>query len=558
MKNRGKTQKTQVQMPAAQMIEMARVSPSVHNPRIIRAGDPGLQELAESIEATGMLYPVIVRPRGDDYELLAGRRRYEAHLILGRREIEAVVRDLSDDEALDVTVTENLQREDLAPLEEARGVKELLASGRDVADVAARLGKSEAWVRRRARLMQLSPAWLEVLSGPMPQEPKRMKTVTEFRERVSVAVLEIAAHLPERTQNAVLKDVLKDDWQIGSRLGSAARFRECIAAYCRNLDGAPWKESDTLPGMPTCGACVCRSDIEPDLFNGIDGGGGDDACDRTTPAHCLDERCFKEKYEAWVAAARSKAEVKLKHNVITVADGYNRNAPKPDVQGWGVKQAKKGDKNAVPALRVDGPHAGKVEWVILPKSEIAKQEEAEPESIEDQRTAHICQELKAWLEHQETCPPALQDTGRMLVAVAVYGCDLFNVIAKTPDEFDKAAAGDRPLFWDECWNGVKTGMEDECYVRGGAAAKDDVSDIDLVLHVCGLDKQDFLDSAARAFPEPEALCRCGHDRAAHGVPGAPGESGVCRTCGAGKHGCDAYRPADAKKKRAGKVKGGHK
>jgi hypothetical protein len=92
-----------------------------------------------------------------------------------------------------------------------------------------------------------------------------------------------------------------------------------------------------------------------------------------------------------------------------------------------------------------------------------------------------------------------------------------------------------------------------------AAAENNGADLDLVMHVCGLDKQDFIDSAAKAVPEPDPLCVCGHDRAAHGVPGAPGESGLCRTCGGGKHGCNAYRPesgkAKGKTKGAGKAKG---
>jgi hypothetical protein len=297
-----------------------------------------------------------------------------------------------------------------------------------------------------------------------------------------------------------------------------------------------------------------RSDIEPDLFRGIGGCVSGETADETDAPHCLDERCFKEKYEAWVEKARAQAEKKVKEPIVTIAAGYNRHAPKADRQAWNVQPAKKGDRDAVPVMRVDGPTAGKVEWAILPKSEKPTQAEEEPVSIEVQRRGHMVDELRAWLDSQEKCPPALCDAGRMLVAVAVYGCNLYNVIAKTPDEFDKAASGERPEFWDEFWNAIKPGLAGECYVRAGATTEG-VADLDLVMHVCGLDKQDFLDSAVKAFPEPEPLCVCGHDKAAHAVPGAPGETGLCRTCGGGKHGCDAYRPAAAKKTAAGKGKG---
>ena len=350
-------------------IPLATITPSVHNPRLIQMDDPAIAELAKSIQAHGLLQPVVCRPMGDGFELLAGRRRYEACLLNNAETILAIVRDLDDKAAIEVTVLENLQREDLSPLEEARGVKELLASGREPSDVAARLGKSEVWVRRRARLMELTRDWIEALAGPLPNDPDKCKTVQEFQERVSVAVLEIAAHLPTKTQDAVLKDVLKDGWRVGLIAGSAAKFRELVSGHCRDLESTPWEWTDGDLGAVPCAVCGHRSDMEPDLFRDI---GNVHELDKDGKpierAHCLDERCYKAKYEAWVKKVRAEAERKTKQNVLIVADGYNRNAPKGDVPSWQVKEAKKGDKGAVPVLHIEGKDAGKVKWAIVPEA----------------------------------------------------------------------------------------------------------------------------------------------------------------------------------------------
>jgi len=121
-----------------------------------------LNELAESIRNVGVLEPILIRPleskNGTSYELVCGERRLRAAQLAQLAEIPAIVRDLTDEQALEVQVIENLQREDLHPLDEAEGYRQLMAKGKyDVARLAARIGRSVKYVYDRVKLLALTP-----------------------------------------------------------------------------------------------------------------------------------------------------------------------------------------------------------------------------------------------------------------------------------------------------------------------------------------------------------------------------------------------------------------
>jgi ParB family chromosome partitioning protein len=118
-----------------------------------------LDELKTSIAQYGVLVPIIVRRRGDDYELIAGERRWRACAALMRPTIPAIVRASDDRETLEVAIVENLQREDLNPLEEAAGFQQLIDEyGLTQEEVARRLGKSRPAVANTLRLLGLADA----------------------------------------------------------------------------------------------------------------------------------------------------------------------------------------------------------------------------------------------------------------------------------------------------------------------------------------------------------------------------------------------------------------
>ncbi|MGB9663001.1 MAG: ParB/RepB/Spo0J family partition protein [Moorellaceae bacterium] len=124
-----------------------------------------LEELASSIRSHGVIQPVVVRPLGDGkYELVAGERRWRACRLAGLKVIPALVRDLSEREVAEVALIENLQREDLNPIEEARAYYALVAEyGLTQEEVAARVGKSRPVIANALRLLQLPAPVQEML-----------------------------------------------------------------------------------------------------------------------------------------------------------------------------------------------------------------------------------------------------------------------------------------------------------------------------------------------------------------------------------------------------------
>ncbi len=132
------------------------------NPRQPRATfrEESIRELADSIRANGLLQPVIVRATATDdrWELVAGERRWRAAKLAGLATLPAIVRELSDSESLQLALVENLQREDLAPLERAAAYQHYLDTfGGTIEDLAARLSESRANISNYLRLLKLRP-----------------------------------------------------------------------------------------------------------------------------------------------------------------------------------------------------------------------------------------------------------------------------------------------------------------------------------------------------------------------------------------------------------------
>lgn len=115
-----------------------------------------LAELADSIRQNGVLQPILVRRKGQKYEIVAGERRYQASKLAGLKEIPAVVREIDDDKVFQLALIENLQRSDLSPIEEAKGYKQLLTSRSLTQEELAKiLSKSRSAIANTLRLMDL-------------------------------------------------------------------------------------------------------------------------------------------------------------------------------------------------------------------------------------------------------------------------------------------------------------------------------------------------------------------------------------------------------------------
>ena len=137
-------------------LPLESVFPNPNQPR--KFFDPtALEELAASIRERGVMEPIIVRPKDSRFEIIAGERRYRASKLAGLMEIPAVVRDMSDDEAMADSLLENFQREDLTVLEKAKAIENLLTM-MSQEECARRLGCSTSTLRRYVDLLELPPA----------------------------------------------------------------------------------------------------------------------------------------------------------------------------------------------------------------------------------------------------------------------------------------------------------------------------------------------------------------------------------------------------------------
>ncbi len=136
-------------------IETSLIIPSQKQVRI-QLGD--LSELADSIRVHGLLQPVLVRPIGDKFEIVCGHRRFEACRKLMKRHIDCIVRDLTDIDAFEFSIIENVQRNTLSSVEEARAYKQYVVEfgWGGVSDLGKRIGKSQEYISHRMSLLELS------------------------------------------------------------------------------------------------------------------------------------------------------------------------------------------------------------------------------------------------------------------------------------------------------------------------------------------------------------------------------------------------------------------
>lgn len=145
-------------------LAVTALRPGKYQPRT-RMDEASLKELADSIRARGVIQPIVARPVGvGQYEILAGERRWRAARIAGLERIPVVVREVPDEAALGIGLIENIQREDLNPLEEARGLKRLIDEfSLTHEQVAGAIGRSRAGVTNLLRLLELAPPVQEML-----------------------------------------------------------------------------------------------------------------------------------------------------------------------------------------------------------------------------------------------------------------------------------------------------------------------------------------------------------------------------------------------------------
>lgn len=204
----------------SQPIPLASIDPSRDNPRQ-DFDAAALDSLARSIARVGVLEPVIVRPIGERFELVAGERRYRACLQLAMETIPAIVRELSDLQAAEVRLLENLDRRELNPIEEAIGFRRLRDLGHTPETLAALVRRSQGEIENRVELLRLPQCWRDrVSAGTLA--PLAAEYLTPFADRPEILVF--------------MDGIFRDRWPLP--LASwRKRLNDSILASSRPLDG---------------------------------------------------------------------------------------------------------------------------------------------------------------------------------------------------------------------------------------------------------------------------------------------------------------------------------
>ena len=185
---------------ALRELDLDRLKPGKYQPRS-RMDDASLQSLAASIKAQGVMQPIIVREVGNDrFEIIAGERRWRAAQIAGLATVPVVVRSIADEAALAMSLIENIQREDLNPLEEATGIQRLIDEfGMTHQSAAEAVGRSRSAVTNLLRLLQLAPRVQHHLSEQaIDMGHARALLVLTPQQQIELAELIIAQGLSVR------------------------------------------------------------------------------------------------------------------------------------------------------------------------------------------------------------------------------------------------------------------------------------------------------------------------------------------------------------------------
>lgn len=299
--------------PQMRMLPVGGIVASLTNPRKIFKAEP-LQELANSIQASGVHQPILVRPlpaarleetsralrssvlawpfattrkrEPIEYELVAGERRWRACQLAGVAEIPAMIRELTDEQALEVQVVENLQREDVTELEEAEGYEVLMQHGNLSAEqVGAKIGKSRSYVYGRLKVLDLCQQGREALREGQLDFSKALLIARIPDEGLQIKALEFCTHT---------------NWE-----GDLPGYRECANHvqnnYMLRLDKAQFTITDAtlLPEAGACGTCPKRTGANPDLFKDVD-----------SADVCTDPKCYRAKEDAYTAQVVAAAQAK--------------------------------------------------------------------------------------------------------------------------------------------------------------------------------------------------------------------------------------------------------
>lgn len=278
-------------MAEIQKLPVMLIQPSPMNPRKTFDGAK-LEELAQNIEEQGLLQPITVRKISDGethideetgevvsveprYEIVCGERRFRAWNLLANKsskynEIPCIIREMTDEQAFDAMITENLQRQDVDPVEEAIAFSLLLENGSPVEDIAVRFGKSIRFVQDRVKLKGLIPELIEMLR----------------KDLIPISGAMLLAKLDTESQRKFLEDEI--DKEEGATLADIKDYLDnlfCVINKAQFFDDDKFSDD-----IPACSGCMNNTANHGCLFYEMKG----------TEQKCINRECFAKKQAEYV------------------------------------------------------------------------------------------------------------------------------------------------------------------------------------------------------------------------------------------------------------------
>ena len=335
----------------ADLVPMELIDRCALNRRI----DPQSEDiirLAADIRINQLQNPIHVVPlEGGRFMIISGERRITAcreHLHWA--DMPAYVRnDLTPDQATELLLVDNLAQKDMTPMEEARGIRELLARGKTPQQIADRLARPVSWVMRREKLMDLSPGWIQIAGNP--EGPVGTWTASHF---------EIIARFEHSVQDEIIKDFGMGEnipnWKAAEFRGwSVSQLREQTEDYLMELKKAPWELGDygLYEEAGACVMCSKRTGANPTLFDEEEIKRGD---------NCLDRACWQEKERRFLAAKEARLREKHANLILIgrVGHGEKNDAGAKILPDYEFNKVKKSEPGALPALNIT---SRQLEWV---------------------------------------------------------------------------------------------------------------------------------------------------------------------------------------------------
>lgn len=325
-------------------IPIDSICPSKNNPRR-HVGQAELLQLAGNIRQHGVLSPLLVRPRPSNaipYEIVFGERRWRAALLAGLAEIPVRIREMEDDQVLELQIIENVQRSDVHPIDEAMGYQALKDKGYTVESMAEKVGKHASYIYQRLKLASLTPKIQKAFLG---------KAITAGH-----AIL--LARLQPEAQHQAFKDCT-------SRQMVVRDLQRLIdSQYHHDLVKVPWdlEDPELLPAAGSCRDCPKRAGNCPDF-------------DARRNDSCMDAPCYQAKLAIFIRRRMqecAKGQPTFPLSSTQYDDCFRVNLKNPHANKpvpynrW--RRLSKDDKRCdatYNGILADGPNAGQLETVCL-------------------------------------------------------------------------------------------------------------------------------------------------------------------------------------------------